>query len=162
MKQNITKFIAVNAVVASIYVVLTMPFGTATTGLIQLRPAEALTILPALCPYTMVGLAIGCGISNIVSMFGVYDVVLGSLVTLLAGYLTSTRLFRNKWLAPLPPIILNALILPLIWMISDSSVGYIFSMCSLLVSQTIVIYGLGIPLYLITQKKLLPMLSLER
>ncbi len=162
MKQNVTKFIAVNAVVASIYVVLTMPFGVITTGIFQFRPAEALAILPALCPYTIVGLAIGCGISNMVSMFGIYDIVLGSAVTLLAGYLTSTKLFRNKWLAPLPPILLNALLLPLIWLISDSSVGYLLCMCSLLVSQTVVIYGLGIPLYVVTQKRLMPMLSLER
>ncbi len=161
MKKNATKIIAVNAVVAAMYVVLTMPFGVITTGIFQFRPAEALAILPAIAPYTMIGLAIGCGISNMVSLFGIYDIVLGSLVTLLAGYLSSTKLLCNKWLAPLPPILLNALLLPLIWLLSDSSVGYLICMCSLLVSQSVVIYGLGVPLYMLTKKRLMPMISLD-
>ena len=57
MKNNYTKMIAVNALVAALYVVLTMPFGVITTSSgFQFRPAEALTILPALMPYTVIGL----------------------------------------------------------------------------------------------------------
>ena len=86
MKKNITKFICINAVIAGLYVLFTMPFGIiAVNSNLQFRPAEALTILPALCPYTVVGLTIGCAIANTISPFGAFDIVLGSAVTLIAG-----------------------------------------------------------------------------
>ncbi len=164
MKKNVTKFIAVNAAVAAIYVVLTMPFGVlAANQYIQFRPAEALTVLPALFPYTVVGLTVGCAISNIVSAFGIFDILLGSLTTLLAGALTA-KVFRRFWSAPIPPVILNAAFLPLIWMLSPNAeaglTAYLLSAGGLLVSQSAVIFGLGIPLYFVAKKHLTPLLSL--
>lgn len=159
-----TKIIATNAVIAALYVVFTLPFGViAVNNVIQFRPAEALAILPALAPHTAIGLAIGCCIANIISPFGIYDMVLGALVTLIAALLTSTKLFRKIYLAPIPPIILNALLLPLIWIIGGQGgeIVYYISMAGLLVSQSVVIYGLGTPLYILTKKKLLPYLALD-
>ena len=167
MNKNLTKFVCVNAVVAALYVVFTMPFGTISTSSgFQFRPAEALTILPALCPYTIVGLTIGCAVSNLVSQFGIFDIILGSLVTLIAGFLTSTKLFNKFWSAPLPPVILNAALLPLIWFLvpeAEASFAiYFANAASLLLTQGVVIFGLGIPLYFVTQKKLLGLMSLEK
>lgn len=165
MKKNVTKFVCVNAAVAALYVVFTMPFGIISTqsGL-QFRPAEALTVLPALCPYTVVGLTIGCAISNLVSQFGIFDILLGSLTTLIAGLLTSTKLFNKFWSAPIPPVILNAAFLPMIWMLADPELGwslYLINAGGLLLTQSVVIFGLGIPLYFLTKSKLLPLMALE-
>ncbi|MEG1519445.1 MAG: QueT transporter family protein, partial [Clostridia bacterium] len=67
MKFN-SKSIARSALVAALYVALTLPLGAlATTPFIQIRPAEALTMLPILMPSSIVGLVIGCGIVNLVS-----------------------------------------------------------------------------------------------
>ena len=159
MKAHSTKFLCVNAVLAALYVVLTMPFGVLTTASgFQFRPAEALTILPVLFPYTVWGLAIGCAISNLVSAFGVADVVLGALTTLVAGFLTARC--RKFYLAPLPPVLLNAFLLPLIWMIA-SPVSYWPNVLSLLLTQSAVIFGLGIPLYFLAKKTMMPLLSLD-
>lgn len=148
--KNYTKIIAINAVVAALYVVLTMPFGVITTSSgMQFRPAEALTILPALMPYCVWGLAIGCGISNLVSAFGIPDILLGALVTLVAGLITSK--LKNPFLAALPPVILNAIFMPLIWMIA-SPVAYWANMASMLLTQGVVIFGIGIPLYYVFKK----------
>ena len=164
--KNITKFVCVNAVVAALYVVFSMPFGTISTSAgLQFRPSEALTILPALCPYTAVGLTIGCAISNMVSAFGIADILLGSLVTLVAGLVCMTRPFRTAFTAQIPPIVLNAMFLPLIWFISTGDASwqiYAINAGGLLLTQSVVLYGLGTPLYFFTRKKLLPLLSLEQ
>ena len=158
MKQNATKFIALNAVIASLYVVLTMPFGIISTSAgFQFRPAEALKILPSLMPYITPGLAIGCAISNMVSAFGVADIVFGSIITLTAGYLSSKT--KNPWLASLPPILLNAIFLPLIWLLAVGDAGYLINLASLLLTQSAVIFGLGVPLHFIFKKRVLPLLN---
>ena len=123
MKKS-AKYIAVNAVVAALYVALTVPFGAlATNPYIQIRPGEALTILPALMPYCIPGLAIGCAIGNIVSTFGIWDIILGTLITTIAALLTAF-VFKKFYFAPLPPILLNAFLLPLVWLLAGTD-GYI-------------------------------------
>lgn len=163
-KMNSAKKIAVNALVAALYVALTVPFGAlATNPYIQIRPGEALTILPALMPYCIPGLAVGCAIGNLVSAFGIWDICLGTVVTLLAAVLTAF-VFKKFYLAPLPPIILNAFLLPLVWLISGADttwVIYFTEVGGLLVSQSVVCYGLGIPLYFLAEKRLVPMLKLD-
>ena len=158
MKTNVTKYIAMNAVIAALYVVLTMPFGVISTSAgLQFRPAEALAILPSLMPYVTPGLAIGCAISNMVSAFGIADVVFGSLVTLVAGYLSGK--IKNPWLAALPPVLLNATLLPLIWLLAMGDAGYIVNAGSLLITQSAVIFGLGVPLHYVFKKRVMPLLN---
>ncbi len=157
--KNTTKILVINALVAAIYVVLTMPFGVITTSSgMQFRPAEALTILPALMPYIIWGLAVGCALSNFVSAFGLPDIILGSLTTLIAAFLTSK--IKNPWLAALPPVLLNAVFMPLIWMISSNDIAYLINAASMLLTQAVVIYGIGMPLYYIMKKHVLPHINL--
>ena len=154
MKKS-AKYIAVNAVVAALYVALTVPFGAlATNPYIQIRPGEALTILPALMPYCIPGLAIGCAIGNIVSTFGIWDIILGTLITTIAALLTAF-VFKKFYFAPLPPILLNAGTDGMTWVI------YLMQVGGLLVSQSVVCYGLGIPLYFLAKKRIVPMLRLD-
>ena len=163
MKRS-AKYISVNAAVAALYVATTVPFGAlATNPYIQIRPGEALTVLPAIMPYCIPGLVVGCAIGNIVSAFGMYDIILGSLITLLAALLTAF-VFRNTWLAPLPPILLNAFLLPLVWLLGGGEAGvavYFLQVGGLIVSQGIVCYGLGVPLNFAMKKKVLPLLDRE-
>ena len=101
--KHTAKYIAVNAVVGALYVALTVPFGAlATNPYIQIRPGEALTVLPAIMPYCIPGLAVGCAIGNIMSSFGLLDIILGTLVTVVAALLTAF-VFKRFALAPLPP-----------------------------------------------------------
>ena len=84
-----------------------------TFGPIQCRIAEALTVLPFLFPATAPGLAIGCLITNLLSPYGPIDVIFGTLATAIAAWLTTKM---PRWyLAALPPILVNAVILPPMW-----------------------------------------------
>lgn len=112
MKRFTTRQLTLTALVGALYVVLGY-FGnifSLTFGVIQCRFSEALTVLPFLCPVTTWGLFIGCIITNILSPYGPLDMIFGSLATLLAGLLTARC--KSKWLAPLPPILCNAIIIP--------------------------------------------------
>lgn len=108
-------FITQAAVIAAIYVVLTViaaGFDLAS-GMIQVRFSEALTILPYFTPAAIPGLAIGCMLSNIITGCMLPDVIFGTLATLI-GAVGSWYLRRSKILVTLPPVISNALIIPFV------------------------------------------------
>lgn len=110
MKRFDTRQITLAAMVAALYAVLSY-FGSIfglTYGAVQCRFAEALCVLPFLFPATAPGLFVGCIITNLMSTVGPLDIVLGSLATLLAALWTSKM--PNRWLAPLPPVLCNGVI----------------------------------------------------
>ena len=88
-------------------------FGLAS-GVIQLRLSEALTILPYFTPAAVPGVFIGCLLANLLTGAIWADVVFGSLASLIAAGLTYMLRRRPLWLGTLPPIIINALMIPLI------------------------------------------------
>lgn len=115
MKNKNVLFLTQAAMIAALYTVLTIfvnAFGLAS-GAIQVRISEALTILPYFTPAAIPGLFIGCLISNTVTGCAIWDIVFGSLATLLGG-IGTYFLRRFKWAAPLPPIIANTLIVPFV------------------------------------------------
>lgn len=117
MKTQNTRalFMAQAAMIAALYIVLTFvanAFGLANYA-VQVRFSEALTILPYFTPAAIPGLYIGCLLSNILTGCALPDIVFGSLATLL-GALGTYALRRWKWCAPLPPILANTLIVPLV------------------------------------------------
>lgn len=109
--QNKVTFLTCGAVIAALYVVLTLPFASFAFGAIQFRFAEALTILPYFTPAAIPGVTIGCLLANLLGGAPVLDVVFGSLATLI-GALLSYRLRRRKSLVCLPPILSNTVIVP--------------------------------------------------
>lgn len=117
MKNNKALFITQSAVIAAIYVVLTW-FASMlglSSNVIQVRFSEALTILPYFSPYAIPGLFVGCIIANMLTPgVVIWDIIFGSMATLIGA--AGTYLLRNKpkWLAPLPPILANTLIIPFV------------------------------------------------
>lgn len=110
MKQLSIRQLTFAALTGALYVTLSY-FGNIfglTYGPIQCRFSEALTVLPFLCPAATWGLFAGCILSNILSPYGVLDLIFGSLATLAAGLLTARC--KNRWLAPLPPVVCNGLV----------------------------------------------------
>lgn len=104
-----TRQIAISGIIAAVYTVMSLcssVFGIAY-GPIQCRFSEALTVLPFFLPEAIPGLFIGCLVTNLMSTVGPLDIIFGSLATLLAALWT--RRMPNKWLAPLPPVVCNAL-----------------------------------------------------
>ena len=115
MKNSNVQKIAIGGVIAALYVVLTMvaaAFGLAS-GAIQVRLSEALTILPVLTPAAVPGLTVGCVLANIVTGCLPWDVVFGSLATLIGA--VGTRLLRkNPYIAWIPPVVSNMVIVPIV------------------------------------------------
>ncbi len=110
-----TKFLVHASFIAAIYVVLTYisaMFGL-SSGVIQVRFSEMLTVLPAFTPAAVPGLFIGCLLSNILSGCVIWDVIFGSLATLLGAIFTYI-LKKHKYFAPIPPILSNVLIVPFV------------------------------------------------
>lgn len=103
-----THQMAVAGIIAAIYTVLTLALPIPQYGSVQLRVAEAMTVLPFLIPEAVPGLAVGCFLANLLGSPYVLDWIFGTLATLLAAIWTSK--LKNCYLAPLPPVVCNAVI----------------------------------------------------
>ena len=112
-KKMSATFITQASMIAAIYVVLTTVFAPFGFGEVQIRIAEALTVLPMFTKAAIPGLFLGCLIGNILGGSIVVDVVFGSLATLI-GAIGAYLLRNNKRLVPIPPILVNALIVPFV------------------------------------------------
>ena len=113
-KHQSVLFLAQGAMIAAIYVVLTLVFAPFSYGEVRVRISEALTILPLFTPAAIPGLFVGCLISNILGGCVLPDIIFGSLATLIGAVGTYMLRRQNKFLAPLPPIIANVLIVPFV------------------------------------------------
>lgn len=112
MKNKGTLFLVQAAAIAAVYVVLTTVFAAFSFGEVQVRISEALTILPVFTPAAIPGLFVGCIISNFLGGAILMDVIFGSIATLIGAVFTYKLRNSSKWLAPVPPIVANALIVP--------------------------------------------------
>ena len=115
MKKNDTLKLANAGMIAALYVALTYIanlFGLAS-GAIQVRLSEALTILPVFTASAIPGLTIGCVLANLLTGCAAWDVVFGSVATLIGA--VGTRLLKDKpLLAWIPPVVSNMAIVPII------------------------------------------------
>ncbi|NLK24614.1 MAG: QueT transporter family protein [Clostridiales bacterium] len=115
MKTNKIKFITQAALISAIYIALTLianALGLANAA-IQVRFSEALTILPVFTSAAVPGLFVGCLLSNILTGCAPWDILFGSLATLI-GAIFTLKLKNLKWAASLPPIISNTIIVPFV------------------------------------------------
>ena len=154
MKNSKAVYVATAASVAALYVVLTFIsslFGL-SSGVIQIRISEALTILPAFTPAAIPGLFIGCILSNLLTGGLILDVVFGSIATLI-GAVGTYLLRKKKWLVSLPPIISNILIVPLILRyVYEAPDAYLFMVGTVGAGEIIFCGILGMILYFAVDK----------
>ena len=110
-----TKKLTFAALTAGLYVVLTLIASMMglSNGVIQIRFSESLTILPVFTSAAIPGLTLGCVIANVIAGAHIYDVIFGSLATLIGAVFTYV-FRRNKYIAAACPIISNTVIIPLI------------------------------------------------
>lgn len=143
------RFIVEAAVIAAMYAALTIliPGGS---GQIQIRVAEALSVLAFFTPAAVPGLFIGCLAANIIVGFGIYDIVFGSLASLIAAFLT--RKMPSKLLAPLPPVAVNAIIVPIVLKITIGA-PLLVTMGFVALGELVACYGLGYPLMMFLEKQ---------
>lgn len=156
-----TKYIAQIGVIASLYAAITIILAPISYGPIQARLSEALTVFPYLTPAAIPGLFVGCVVANIYGGLGIYDIIGGSLCTLLAGFLTFL-LSRTKKpiLAPLPPVLVNAFGVSL-YLHFLFQLPYWLTVVYIGIGEIVVCFVLGYPLLriILAKEKLLEMLK---
>ena len=105
--------LALGAIIAALYVVITIVFAPISFGYMQVRISEALTILPLFTEAAVPGLFIGCVLANLLGGAVPLDIVFGSIATLI-GAVLARALRSNRWLVPIPTIVSNAIIIPMV------------------------------------------------
>ena len=149
MKHKNTQKLTLAAMTAAAYAALSLlgaVFGL-TFGPIQVRFSEALCLLPFLFPETAWGLGVGCLIANLFSPYGALDIVVGSLSTLIAALLTARC--KKMWLAPLPPVLANTVLIGLVLAYEQAGTSaafwptYGFNALTVGLGEVVACYGLG-------------------
>lgn len=144
MQRRISSLVKV-AFIAAVYAALTIYLQPISYGPLQVRVSEALTILPIFYVEAIPGLFLGCLIANIFGPFGIYDIVFGSLLTLIAAVLTYK--FRSKvYLAFLSPILINAFGVSA-YLTFLTSVPYLVLVVQIAAGELIAVAGIGSLLY---------------
>lgn len=144
-------FLARTGIIAGVYAGLTIALAPISYGAVQCRVSEALTLLPLLFVEAVPGLIIGCLIANIFS--GIWaDMVFGTLATAIAAWLTYLigRVYNGKakpFLGAIPPVAVNAVVLPLMWLLFSSDAAYWLNMGTVAAGQAVAVLVVGIPLY---------------
>ncbi len=119
-RQNkTTLFLTRAGMIAAIYVALTMLSALMglSSGAIQLRLSEAMCLLPLIFPEAIVGLTLGCALANFITGCAVWDIVFGSVATLIGAigaYLLKRLPEKYEFLATVPTILANAIIVPFV------------------------------------------------
>ena len=147
-----TRSITRAAIIAALYILLSLAVQPIASGLVQCRISEALTILPVFTGAAVPGLFIGCLLFNLISGAVAYDVVFGSLSTLLAALLTWRMAKRGmpKWLLPLPSVVFNGLIIGALLVYAYGvPVSYPLAVLYVAAGQAVACYVLGMPLMLV-------------
>lgn len=153
MNTKSTLFLTRGALIAALYVSLTFAsalFGLAS-GAVQFRISEMLSILPIFMPEAIVGLTLGCLIANLSTNAMIWDVIFGTLATLIGA--VGTRVFGKLpkkfiWLAPLPTVLSNAIIIPFVLIFAyGASEAYPFLMLTVAIGEVVCAWVLGLVLY---------------
>lgn len=165
MKKFPTKQLCRAGIIAALYVALTYAFAPVAFGVFQIRPGEALTLLPLFFPEAIPALYVGCILANLASPFLVYDLTIGPLATLAAAVCTyfigvAFRKYAGKGGAALKiglggifPILFNAFVIPAVIVFlcsegADATIGaYWLTFASFLLTETVWVIGLGTPVY---------------
>lgn len=150
-----TKYFIQASLIAAVYAVITILLAPISYGIMQVRISEALTVLPYFTPAAVPGLFMGVVIANFYGGLGILDIVFGSLATLIAAYL-SYCLRGKKYLVPLPPIVVNAIIIGFVLyytFINTPDKAPLLVIAGWVgLGQLIACYGLGYPLMILLDK----------
>ena len=153
-KKFSVRDLAQGAIIAAIYALLTIFLAPISSGLVQCRVAEAMSVLPYFTFSAVPGLFIGCLLANLLTGAVIYDVIFGSLATLTAAYITYWMRKRvSKYLAPLPSVIVTALVIG--WLLTYVyKVGFPYWITAgyVAIGQAIACFALGLPLMTLLER----------
>ena len=154
-KKLSTRQLAFCGILAAVYCVVTVATAPFAYGYMQFRISEALCVLPFFAPYTTLGLFVGCVLANIFSTVSALDIVIGSAATLIACLMTAHS--RNLYLALLPPVICNMLLVGalLAWVMTPDAFlqGFVVMGVQVAIGEAAVMAILGLPLALLIRRR---------
>ena len=141
--------------IAAIYAVLCILLAPISYSAIQVRIAEALTILPAFTPAAIPGLTVGCLLANILGRCPIMDIIFGTLATLIGA--VGTYLLRSrKSLIWMPPVVSNTILVSIfsiyIPFMGESEDSLWFIMLTVCIGELISVCVLGYLLYFALKK----------
>ena len=151
-KSKSVRFLAVNGMIAALYVALTFTVPALSFSVGQFRLSEALVVLPVFAPYSVVGLTVGCFLSNLLgtalSVNMLFDCIFGTAATLLAGLLTAVigKAVKGKQIyvwAALPAVVLNGLVVGAELALLTDMGTFWYCAASVALGETVVCYSLG-------------------
>ena len=161
MNRYSLRALTTGAVIAALYALAALVSSLLGLGFgpVQLRLSEALCLLPLVCPPAVAGLTVGCLLANLLSPFGLPDLIFGSLATFLAASLT--RRCKNERLAGLPPVLCNALVVGAVLAAEEAGFTaaalplFFYHFCTVGIGEALAVYLLGLPLlHYIKSKKI--------
>lgn len=136
MNKNNLKRMSRLAIVASLYIALTVVFSLLSYGNIQFRLAEILIFLCFFRKDYGVSLVLGCLIANIFSPLGIIDVAFGTIATILS--VVCVMFCKKLWFAIFPPVIFNGIIVG-IELNLVLELPLILSMISVIIGEAVVL-----------------------
>ena len=141
-----TKYLAEAAVIAAIYALLTIVLAPISYGAVQVRISEALTVLPFFTPAAVPGLFVVCIAANIMSPYGLADLIFGSAASLI-GAIGSYLLRKKPLLVPLAPVISNGIIVgAMLYYVYEVPLPLIVQMLYVALGEVVACYAIGYPL----------------
>lgn len=164
MRQKLKIWIRLT-MIAALYAALSLALAPYAFGPIQVRVAEALTLLPLLAPWPIWSLTLGCALTNLVgaatgiNLLGYWDVLWGTLATLIAAVLTYS--LRNIKIKNIPvlsiamPILINGLIIgyELMLVLGPKTLNsFLFYALTVALGEALSVIVLGLPLLTMLKK----------
>lgn len=151
MKENKINIVSLcrGAMIAGIYYVLCSVLAPVAFGPLQVRVAEGMTVLLFFCPEAVWGLTLGCFLANLSSPYLFYDLILGTLATLLSCVIG--RRIKKKWLVGLPAVLINALVVGFM-LYQVEAVPFWMGALSVGAGQFVAVYGVGSVVMLFFEK----------
>lgn len=144
-KQNKLRLVVKLAVVAAIYVALTLVLYPLSYGAIQFRVSEFLMLLVSYNPMYAISLSVGCLLANIASPMGLIDIVFGTLATILSC-IPMIFIRKNKYLSSLFPSLINAIIIGLELKFAYE-VPFYLGAIEVFIGEFVVVSLIGVPVF---------------
>lgn len=156
------KKITRQGIVAAIYVVMTVMLGDVGYGAIQFRVSEILAVLPFFNAEYIYGITIGVFLANIFSTLGAIDIFVGTLASFLVAVVMSK--IKNFYLACIVPLFGMILIALEIFLVVPEAGGFWAILSSLVLSEFIAVYVIGVPVFyaISKNKKVSEMLNFKK
>lgn len=149
MKKLTTSMLVKQALISAVYFTLTITLSNFSYGPVQFRYTEVLNLLAFFNPIHSIGVTVGVFLANLLSPFGLYDVIFGTLHTAISLFFISKS--KNIIIASLWPMVFSFIIG--FELSTLAGIGAFIPMTgSVMLSEFIIMSILAVPLFKILEK----------